>query len=558
MFRVPADERRGDLSAGNLDTAQRRIATPSYSDAQIRFSIEHGGAPERSGAWAGGVGAAGPGESTPHLATEHQDPVAGVVPPAWAKLPPNATTMPKRRAALPAHKEERAPFPSGLTERTPSPVRIDEEVAEEMDHPPQPSMNFVEFDSIEEMRENLLLESMKPTEKQLRDRIWELGPNEQKFQLKKGSDGKHRWHATKVLKMETIGLTIRIAGQHHKDALQDAQARLIANTTDYRSPEELASPPRERILQRYKEVAPKKGTRKGERQDPQSSGVKGEGYEHPSSAGEPRGDLPAGGGRPEPDSGTTATGSAKGRSSTTSAARPPQTRAKPWPQQPPIADPSANVIMATETKDDGSVAPEGTRRAFARLDRGVTVGKPLSDSHPPASSASSSWQPSLDASRVVLRQSTKAVAEDESATTNAKWAEKKSQSESSDWMTTAPIPPPITPTLPKQRPWKRCTLCNAEDHLAENRPRAMMFQETVSEMQADEENEAEGTAEHGAPPEITGEATYPAGEPQWDLPAGSVADPEVHGTVSADSFTSSRAEVRHDPRPVDQDGGKPK
>ena len=224
-------------------------------------------------------------------------------------------------------------------------MRTSEEAAKEIRDPPQPAfplMNLVEFDSIEEMRENLLLDGRKPSDKQLQDIIWELGPGKERFQLRKSSDDKHLWHATKVLKMEAIGLTIRLLGQHHIDAQQEYQARLTANTTDYRSPEELASPLRERSLpgsrlRREKEVAPKKGTHKGERPDPKSSGVKGEGYEHPSSAGEPRGDSPAEGGRPEPDSGTTA-GSARDRSSATSAARSPHAQAKPCPQQPPLVD----------------------------------------------------------------------------------------------------------------------------------------------------------------------------------------------------------------------------
>ena len=112
---------------------------------------------------------------------------------------------------------------------------------------------------------------------------------------------------------------------------------------------------------------------------------------HPSdatAAGEHQGDsLTAGasGERPEPDSGTTATGSAMGRSSK---ARPPHARAKPCPQQPPLADSgSAQTLLAPETTEEGSVAPEESRRAFARMQGGVTVGKPQDT--PAASSASS-------------------------------------------------------------------------------------------------------------------------------------------------------------------------
>ncbi len=118
------------------------------------------------------------------------------------------------------------------------------------------------------MRENLVLDGRKPTEKQLQDIILEFGLGKEKFQLRKGSDDKDRWHATKVLKNEAIGLTIRLLGQHHIDAQQEYQARLNANTTDYRSPEEFALPLRERSLpgsrlQRGKDVARKTGTQKG-------------------------------------------------------------------------------------------------------------------------------------------------------------------------------------------------------------------------------------------------------------------------------------------------------
>ncbi len=151
---------------GSLGAAQPKNTMPRYSGAQIRCSNEHGGKPEpKNDAWTGGVGAAGPGESTSHLEEEYLKPGTGKTPPNWAMLPPNKITMPKKRAALPAHKEEpqsdgndsdqetenldgeslapeKTPSPIGLSVRTPSPMR-------DPLQPEFPSMNVVEFGSIE-------------------------------------------------------------------------------------------------------------------------------------------------------------------------------------------------------------------------------------------------------------------------------------------------------------------------------------------------------------------------------------------------------------------------
>ena len=155
----------------------------------------------------GGVGAAMPGQSASHLSG----------PPTWAKWYTKA--RPKAPASGPppsgafdgnmtgfrvGESSPEAASSSAATERTPSPIRPNpqedafaqsEAIAAEdgeADHPPQPSIRVTEFNSIEDMRANLVLEEKPATEKQIQYIIWFSGPKEQKFKLKKGTDGKRR------------------------------------------------------------------------------------------------------------------------------------------------------------------------------------------------------------------------------------------------------------------------------------------------------------------------------------------------------------------------------
>ncbi len=109
------------------------------------------------------------------------------------------------------------------------------------------------------MREHLALEGVQATDGQIQYLIWGLGPGQEKYKLKKGNDCKHRWPTTKVLNMPKIGLTIKIIGQDQIDALQGYRARVIANTSDARSVEELNAPLRPITLQSQKDKENIKG-----------------------------------------------------------------------------------------------------------------------------------------------------------------------------------------------------------------------------------------------------------------------------------------------------------
>ena len=109
------------------------------------------------------------------------------------------------------------------------------------------------------MSGNFLLEGVRATDGHIKDIIWGLGPGQEKYKLKKGNDGKHRWPTTKVLNMPKIGLTIKIIGQDQIDALQGYRARVVANTSDARSVEELNAPLRPITLQSQKEKEKIKG-----------------------------------------------------------------------------------------------------------------------------------------------------------------------------------------------------------------------------------------------------------------------------------------------------------
>ena len=158
------------------------------------------------------------------------------------------------------------------------------------------------------------------------------------------------------------------------------------------------------------------------------------------------------------------------------------------------------------------------------------MGKPPGENRPAVSSASDAWKPSLDTSMTTARRSKddwsdKAIGEEESAAKivkYGKWSAKKAQSESSDWMKSAPVPPPETPPKPTC-PWMRCTLCGKDGHTATNCPEIMKLHGLTEKMQADVENEVEGTATSSAATTVEGKAADPTGEPSGDLPAGNVA-----------------------------------
>ncbi len=99
------------------------------------------------------------------------------------------------------------------------------------------------------MRANLVLEEKPATEKQIQYIIWFLGPNEQQFKLKKGTDGKHRWPDAKEVMFPQTGGMIRIIGHNQFEAKE----RHRAQTTDCRSPEELNRDYRPRTSQRKKD-----------------------------------------------------------------------------------------------------------------------------------------------------------------------------------------------------------------------------------------------------------------------------------------------------------------
>ena len=209
-------------------------------------------------------------------------PRAASGPPGWAKWYTRATSKappsgpPPSRAydgSLDGYRvgesHPEAASSSAAIERTPSPIRpnpqedayaapadrryAEDAIAlqlaldaskeeEEAEYPPQPSLRTLTFNSVEDMRANLELEGKPLTDKQINDIVWGLGPDDQKFKLRKGTDGEHRWPDAKECVFPQTGGLIRIIGQNQFEELK----RRRAQTTDCRSPEELSkeSPPR--------------------------------------------------------------------------------------------------------------------------------------------------------------------------------------------------------------------------------------------------------------------------------------------------------------------------
>ena len=103
------------------------------------------------------------------------------------------------------------------------------------------------------MRANLELVGKPLTVKQINDIVWGLGPDDQKFKLRKGTDGEHRWPDAKECVFPQTGGLIRIIGQNKFEELK----RRRAQTTDCRSPEELSKESPPRTFQRTKELTEK-------------------------------------------------------------------------------------------------------------------------------------------------------------------------------------------------------------------------------------------------------------------------------------------------------------
>ena len=121
---------------------------------------------------------------------------------------------------------------STTIERTPSPTRPSPQ-EEEVEYPPQPELRVLTFNSVEDMRANLELEGKPLTDKQIDGIIWGLAPDNQKFKLRKGTDGEHRWQDAKECIFPQTGGLIRIIEQNQFEELE----RRRAQTTDCKIPE---------------------------------------------------------------------------------------------------------------------------------------------------------------------------------------------------------------------------------------------------------------------------------------------------------------------------------